>query len=129
MFKKILVSFSIVVSIWVGGFCLFVTTIPDLIEDQTTHTQAIVVLTGGRERLKTGFRLLCEGMGDYIFISGVHPGESLKSILKTPEVQSVISGQDKEWLKSHTEIGYAATNTKENATETLDWVHHKSISS
>ena len=106
---------------------MFYSRIPSRICDEYTHTQAIVVWTGGRERLQTGFKLLCEGKGDSLFISGVHSQETLTSLLNLAEVSQVIACQKKESLKAHTYIGHFATNTRENALETKNWARLHNI--
>lgn len=97
--------------------------------DEQTTTQATVVLTGGRERLKTGFQLLCSKRSDVIFISGVHTEETLKSLLKTFQTSGLICAQDREKIEAATYLGYAARNTKENAQETAAWLKQMPASS
>ena len=123
---KILVVF---LTLWAGGFALFFQNVPKHASTDQTHAEAIVVLTGGRDRLKTGFQLLCQGRSDLIFISGVHPEESLKSVLKTTEVSEAMCGHDQDWLQAQTHLGHAATNTQENAAEVTQWLKMKKITS
>jgi uncharacterized SAM-binding protein YcdF (DUF218 family) len=115
--------------LWVGGLGLFLFSIPQNGADEQTVTEAIVVLTGGRERLKTGFDLLCHQRAKMIFISGVHPGENLKSLLKNLKFSTMTCSLDREQLISSTYLGYAAKNTRENAEETAKWVQKMSITS
>lgn len=103
--------------------------VPKQVTDEETITQAVVVLTGGRERLKTGFRLLCSKHSDVIFISGVHPEETLKSLLKTFDTSGIVCIQDRDKLASATYLGYAAKNTKENAQETATWLKQVPVTS
>lgn len=112
--------------LWAGGLVLFFSSIPQFVEDTQTPTQAIVVLTGGRERLKTGFQLLCADQAQMIYISGVHPGETLKSILKIFEGSGIVCSRDRERLVSNTYLGYA-TNTRGNAIEVADWVKKQRV--
>jgi uncharacterized SAM-binding protein YcdF (DUF218 family) len=120
---------AITLLVWMGGFLAFMGYVPLHVEDDQTPTQAIVVLTGGRDRLKTGFFLLAEQRADVIFISGVHPGETIKTLLKTPEVSAIVSKQQQEWFASRTLLGHTATNTQENALETAAWVKKYHINS
>lgn len=97
--------------------------------DDHTQTEVIVVLTGGRERLKTGFQLLCAHRAKMIFISGVNPEETLKSLLKTIDLPAMSCPLDRAQLVSSTHLGYVAKNTKENAEETAGWVKQMGITS
>ena len=108
--------------LWVGGLGIFILMIPNQVKDEQTKTQAVVVLTGGRERLKTGFQILCSKRAEVIFISGVHPNETLKSLLKTFEASGVVCTQDRNDLAAAAHLGHAARNTKENAEETSAWL-------
>jgi len=100
---------------WALGFLWFVSTLPSRVEDSTSRTDVIVVLTGGSERLATGLNLLRDGVADRLFISGVHRGVDVDDILKVghghrPELAAAI------------ELGYAADDTVGNAAETARWV-------
>lgn len=64
-----------------------------------------------------------------IFISGVHPEESLKSILRILEASGVVCHQDRAQLASATYLGYDAKNTQENAEETAAWLKKMSVTS
>ena len=115
--------------LWIGGLSIFIFTIPKQVTDEQTMTRAVVVLTGGRERLKTGFQLLCSERSEVIFISGVHPEETLKSLLKIFEASGAICIQDREKLAAATYLGYTAQNTRENAQETAAWLKQVPVTS
>ncbi|MCE3230561.1 MAG: hypothetical protein K0R52_489 [Alphaproteobacteria bacterium] len=115
--------------LWVGGLALFFSSIPQHVTDEQTTTEAIIVLTGGRERLKTGFQLLCARHAKMIFISGVHPEETLKSLLKSLENSGVSCALSREQLTSSSYLGYTAKNTRGNAQEIAAWIKEKSITS
>ena len=55
-----------------GGFIWFLRAVQGSAADGGA-ADAIVVLTGGAERVETGFRLLEEGLAPRLFVSGVHP--------------------------------------------------------
>jgi uncharacterized protein (DUF952 family)/uncharacterized SAM-binding protein YcdF (DUF218 family) len=112
-----------------GGFGVFIFAIPRHVEDNHTNTQAIVVLTGGRERLKTGYQLLKDNRAHMIFISGVHPEENLKSLFKLLETSGVIAREERKPLTPVTHLGFDAENTKENAEETAAWVKKNKVTS
>jgi uncharacterized SAM-binding protein YcdF (DUF218 family) len=115
--------------LWALGLSLFFISIPRHVADEQTYTEAIVVLTGGRERLKTGFQLLCAQRARVIFISGVNPEETLKTLLKSVDLAGMTCALDREQLVASTHLGYAAKNTKENAQETAAWVKQMGITS
>jgi len=77
---------------------------------------AIVVLTGGSNRLDVGFDLLERGYGKKLFISGVYRGTDVKQLLKhwKSEPQSN--------LDCCVVLGFAADNTAGNAIETAEWL-------
>lgn len=115
--------------IWLLGLGIFLYQIPRQIIDEETKTQAIVVLTGGRHRLKTGFDLLSSEHAPRLFISGVHPEETLKSLLRNSGTSGHVNAHNKEQLLSSIDLGYTAQNTQENAAEVQTWLHEKSIRS
>ncbi|MBI5165708.1 MAG: YdcF family protein [Magnetospirillum sp.] len=100
-----------VVLAWAGGLVWFAALVADAAPDLDTRTDAIVVLTGGSERVTTGLVLLEARLADRLFISGVHRGVEVHDLLRQshvalPEVETVI------------ELGYAADDTVGNAAET-----------
>jgi uncharacterized SAM-binding protein YcdF (DUF218 family) len=111
---------GLVVAAWCSGLVWFAATLPASVPDSTTHTDAIVVLTGGSERIDTGIKLLRDGLADRLFISGVggmaKPGEVLALIASDPALGPRIA------------LGNA-TNTPGNATETAEWVEANDIHS
>ena len=102
--------------IWLGGLIYFTTLIPDSVADPTTATDGIVVLTGGSERLREGFRLLADGKAKRLLISGVYHEANLTDLLR--EAPASLSQQLKDCCIT---IGYRAGNTLGNATETAEW--------
>jgi uncharacterized SAM-binding protein YcdF (DUF218 family) len=107
---------------WFAGFLWFVATLPDRVTDETTRTDAIVVLTGGSERLGTGIALLQNGMAGRLFISGVHRGVDVPEILKATRTAP-------PHLAGAIVLGYAADDTVGNATETAQWAGREHVSS
>jgi len=77
---------------------------------------AIVVLTGGSNRLQTGFDLLEQGRGEKLFISGVYQGVEVRELMD-------------QWKKgAHADLdccvvlGFDADDTRGNAEETAQWM-------
>jgi len=77
---------------------------------------AIVVLTGGDNRIQTGLGLLADGVSHQLFISGVHKDVTKNEILAlwtgTPPLPACCIT-----------LGYEATSTTENGQETRGWIH------
>jgi Uncharacterized conserved protein len=108
--------------LWCGGFLWFVATLPDRVVDYATPTDAIVVLTGGSERLSTGIGLLERGLAGKLFISGVHRGVEVGEILK-------LARTDHPDLAGAIVLGHAAGDTVGNAAETRAWVEKENVAS
>ena len=107
---------------WVAGLLWFASEIPAKVADTTTHTDAIVVLTGGAERIETGLALLDEGLADHLFVSGV--GEQVKTgdlLPRTPTLRADV--------REKITVGTAANNTPGNALETAAWARTMNVHS
>jgi uncharacterized SAM-binding protein YcdF (DUF218 family) len=104
--------------VWLGGFGWFVASSYLMRSDPSSTTDAIVVLTGGRQRLETGLELLAGGKANKLFISGVNQrvdrDELLRSLGPLPENAACCIV-----------IGHTADNTFGNARETADWMHEE----
>lgn len=98
---------------WFIGFLIFTTQI-EKFENNTEKTDAIVVLTGGKNRIDVAKKLFNEGLADKLFISGVSKEVSLEDIIKPDDVLVV--------YKDNIEIGQEAKNTVENAIEVNNWI-------
>jgi uncharacterized SAM-binding protein YcdF (DUF218 family) len=90
-------------------------------EHESTPTDAIVVLTGGRLRLQNGIELLREGKGRKLFVSGVNQQVDLEQLLR-------VSGNG-DWASCCTVLGHDADNTIGNARETAEWMRQQGFSS
>lgn len=86
------------------------------------RTDAIAVLTGGSERVATGFRLLAEGRAERLLISGAHPEAGLAEI-------AAATGRDPAALVLGVTIGHAAATTRGNAAEIAAWVRAEELRS
>lgn len=107
---------------WSAGLYWFASTLPDSVEDTTTHTDAIVVLTGGSERIETGLRLFAQGLGTHLFISGVGEQVSMSDL--------IARGQPlRPDHLGNIDIGTLASDTPGNATETAAWAKAEKVRS
>ncbi|MCB2106776.1 MAG: YdcF family protein [Rhodobacteraceae bacterium] len=107
---------------WIFGLIQFARQIPAEIADPDRHTDAIVVLTGGSERITTGILLLAEGKAEKLFISGV--GEQVR----VADLTARVAGADAD-LSARIAIGNAAADTPGNALETAAWASEQQVSS
>ena len=113
--------------LWALGLVWFAGTIPDSVADPASPTDAIVVLTGGSQRLENGLDLLASGMARKLFISGVHPGVQLPQILHEQVQHGAVPKPD--WINCCIVLGYAADNTVGNAIETALWIRSEGFRS
>jgi len=86
------------------------------------RADAIVVLTGGTERVSHAIRLLEENRADRLLISGVHPGTTVAQI-------STMTGSDKSLFECCVDLDRLALNTEGNAIETASWARKHAFSS
>ncbi len=105
-----------------AGFGVFLTQVPSSSSGDQTQTEAIVVLTGGRQRLSTGLKLQAQGLARKVFISGVNPEVE-------PEELAGFGPLGKAQIDCCVILGYAAANTLGNAAETAAWVRAVQIRS
>jgi uncharacterized SAM-binding protein YcdF (DUF218 family) len=110
LFKKITMGLSL---LWILGMALFIALIPKPATDAVEHTDAIVVLTGGTQRLETGLQIFSETDAKKILISGVGYKVTKKDILKN------FSKQETRLKINPNDIilGSIADSTISNATE------------
>jgi len=85
--------------------------------------QAIVALTGGSNRLQTGFDLLEQGRGEKLFISGVYQGVDVR------ELMAQWKGSDHADLDCCVVLGFEADDTIGNARETAEWMEKEGYTS
>lgn len=108
---------SLLFMLWIIGFVVFSLYAFSFKYYPQKHSDAIVVLTGGSNRIKTGLKLIEEKKTDYMLISGVN-----KEVSK----QDLFPAIDDEIAKKIT-LGYEALDTKGNAKEINNWIKGKNI--
>ncbi len=108
------------ICLWLGGFLFFCYQINHYRPDNQ-KTDAIVVLTGGRNRITESISLLNSGLADKMFISGVSKRVTITDIENKAGVTL---------LEPHkVELGYKAQNTVGNASEIKEWIENNKIQS
>ena len=105
-----------------AGFAAFMAQVPSEVSRDPSVTEAIVVLTGGRQRLSTGLKLQAQGLAKQVFISGVNPEVE-------PEELAGFGPLGKAQIDCCVVLGYAAANTLGNAAETAAWARATDIQS
>lgn len=97
------------------GFVLFATyaTRPTASQPQR-KADAIVVLTGGKERIGEAAKLLRDGLGQRLLISGVNRRNSKDDVRR-------LTGLDAARFDCCVDIGYQALDTMGNADEARHW--------
>ncbi len=107
--------------LWTGGFIVFDAHIKKT-QNNIEKTDAIVVLTGGKNRIAESFNLFNNEMADILIISGVSDNVSLKE-LERQNKTSIIKNNDKIF------IGREAATTYQNAIEVSEIIRRNNIQS
>ena len=118
LLKTIFAYFLILsATFWIIGFIVFCAFAIGIKYRPLEQAEAIVVLTGGSDRISKAIHLLQENHAPKLFISGVGTTEShlLKEI--PPKIKEKI------------ELGYWAKTTRMNAIETAKWISENKIAS
>ena len=118
--RSLLRLFVLAGLLWLGGLVLFIARLPESAEQPDRHTDAIVVPTGGSERLQEGIRLLIHGSAGKLFISGVNVDT------KTADLVASLPAEAEKPPEALVDccivIGHAADSTLGNAAETGAWM-------
>src|SRR5437870_1739390 len=118
-FLRRLVSLALVTFVlWLGALCWFVAASLLLPTQLTVATDAIVVLTGGRQRLDTGLQLMADGKAKKLFISGVNHRIDRDELLRA-------LGPPASREACCIVLGHDADNTLGNARETAIWMRRE----
>ena len=110
------------VAVLVAGFLIFADSVSNMRPPETVKADAIVVLTGGYQRIEQAIDLLKRGYGERLLISGVNPSTTAGQIRKATRTSP-------DLFDCCVDIGYAAIDTIGNANETAIWIRDKGYSS
>ncbi len=116
-----LISIFSAILFWIGGFIIFDAYIRQS-KNNTEKTDAIVVLTGGKNRITEAFKLFNDDMSNFLIISGVNDKVSIKE-LQTQNKTIITKNQDKII------IGREAANTNQNAIEVSEAIRRNNVRS
>jgi uncharacterized SAM-binding protein YcdF (DUF218 family) len=103
---------------FLGGFVIFASSIGRYGPSGAAKADGIVVLTGGEHRLREAARLLAEGRGKRLLISGANPVATREDLHRK-------SGLTAALFNCCVDIGYAAHTTVGNAHEAKAWASDK----
>ena len=120
--KRFSVLIAVLLLAYGFGFLWFTAQMPTEAPDDSLSTDAIVVLTGGSDRLSVALDLLSADKGQKLFVSGVYRGVDVRQLLD-------LSQHSPEDLSCCVVLGYEADNTRGNAVETAAWVHEQGFTS
>jgi len=123
--RKILLgglSFIIALGVVFVSLLSFVEQIPASSVSANEQTDAIVVLTGGSDRLDEGLNLLSEKKAKKLFVSGVYRGVDVQRLLS-------LSRRSPDDLLCCIDVGHAAISTEGNAAETKEWMAREGYTS
>ncbi|WP_339862806.1 YdcF family protein [Paremcibacter congregatus] len=112
----------LVAVVWTGGFFYYIYGLSQVAAPDNQKTDGIVVLTGGKDRLRESARLLQEGLAARLFISGVNVK------VTTAELIGVLGVPD-SLAECCIESGKQARNTVGNAEEIAAWVARRKLTS
>lgn len=121
---KSVAAFLILVMFWVVGLLAFAARIErSTPAPEPPEAQAIVSLTGNADiRIIAGVRLLEQGKGARLLVSGVNPD------VTRAELQGV-SKATQRLYDCCVQLGFDAADTKGNAAETAAWVNQQGFRS
>jgi len=108
--------------LWLGGFLSFVADLPTTIEDPDRQTDAIIVLTGGAERLNTGIELLRAGKAKRLLITGVDRTATQAALQARSQI-------DPAKFACCVDLGREASDTVGNAIEAELWMRRSGFKS
>jgi uncharacterized SAM-binding protein YcdF (DUF218 family) len=114
---RILASLLLVYAL---GYAAFVVLLPGAGDE--TRTDAIVVLTGGANRLERGIDLLERGRADRMLVSGVE--RTVRPIELAARTRA-----DPKLFDCCIDLGREAVDTRSNALETADWIERRKFKS
>ncbi len=113
----------IIIAFWVLGFSVFAVT--SLSNNNApygdTKADAIIVLTGGKNRVNAGLVLLRDGKADRLLVSGTHKDVKIEDILE-------LENMPDKW-RCCIELDPIATDTLGNAHESAKWIKEHKITS
>ncbi len=114
--RWLIIGVLVVIAAAIGGFLWFADSVASQKPPEGVKADAIVVLTGGYQRIDQAIGLLRDGAGKRLLISGAHPSTTPAQIRKMTQTPS-------DLFSCCVDIGYDALDTIGNAHEISRWIH------
>lgn len=118
--------FALLLACWAIGLFRFIGEIPGQPQINPATTDAVVVLTGGDQRLQRGLELLNQGKARKLLVSGVGKGTTLQKLLAQYPLADLSNLKD---LNDIIILDEKADDTFSNAIETHRWMAKEGYSS
>ena len=112
--RSLFLSAALAAAVLTFGFVLFATSVMRDPLGGSEKADGIVVLTGGDNRIVEGAKLLVEGRGKRLLISGVNRRTRREDVER-------VSGLDHKQFTCCVDLGYEALDTVGNADESRTW--------
>lgn len=109
---------------WLSGLMWFAYQLPAN-NKNIPNADAIIVLTGGKNRLNYGLELLAENKAPDLFITGVHEKITAPDLLNL--APGILRDRIAKRVDKHVILGRKAWNTIGNAEETSTWLQNRNI--
>jgi uncharacterized SAM-binding protein YcdF (DUF218 family) len=122
LLRLLLITALVTAGLGAAGFVLFSFVIVDGRSGYVDEADAIVVLTGGEARIPEAVRLLGEGKGRRLLISGVNPATKRGELAR-------LAPNSKKLFRCCIDVGHEARDTPGNADETRQWVRDRGFKS
>jgi uncharacterized SAM-binding protein YcdF (DUF218 family) len=122
LFRLVAASVAGTAAVWLGGFAWFLYSGSREAPPPPPHVDAIVVFTGGPDRVDVALRLLTGGAADRLLVSGAGERTDLADVAH-------LAGIDPQPLEAQVTMGHAAHSTRGNAVETASWVREQRVGS
>ena len=113
-------SITFILLIWMLGFAWFALLLPQ--PAPIAQTGAVIVLTGGANRIDRGLEILKSGKSKKMLISGVDRD------VKPRELAAQYPGSAK-YFKCCIALGFQSVDTRSNALETAAWAKRNKVTS
>jgi len=123
IFKRVLAfAFLVLVVVIALDFGSFAREVMRGSPETGPTADAIVVLTGGADRIKGAAELLRGGHASRMLISGVHPDTTIREIARTADIAPIL-------LSCCVDLDHQAANTIGNAEQTRLWAERLNFAS
>ncbi len=117
--RRLTTIVAAIVAAWLTGFVWFMyLAVRDVAP--SPHADAIVVLTGGPDRVDVAFRLLSSGAANRLLVSGAGEKTDLVDLAH-------LAGMDPAALAPQITLGHSARTTRGNALETASWARAEQV--